>query len=63
MARLFMSLGDIEEVLGKGTTSASKLSVKIKAHYKLSNRQYISVEQFCAYTGLTVALVMAQMRK
>ena len=63
MVRLFLSAKDIMGIIGKGKTAASALCAKIKERFRIPKYQQISVEQFCAFTGLRLELVLAQLRK
>jgi hypothetical protein len=45
---------DVQRIMGKTYTQARLYLIKIKKHLKKLDHQFVSVEEFCAYTGLPV---------
>ena len=45
---------DVQRITGKSERFGRMLLVKIKANYKKEDHQFISVEEFCNYTGLKI---------
>jgi hypothetical protein len=48
---------DIARITGKSERYARKLSERIKKEYSKKEYQFISVEEFCQFTGLKVEQV------
>jgi lipocalin len=48
---------DIVRITGKSERYGRKLIEKIKAEYSKREDQFISVEEFCQYTGLKIEQV------
>lgn len=49
---------DVQLITGKSYKYARELLQEIKAHYRKKNHQYISIYEFCQYTGLNLAEVI-----
>jgi hypothetical protein len=43
---------DIVRITGKSERYARKLIEKIKIHYIKSENQFVTIDEFCSYTGL-----------
>jgi len=43
---------DVQRIMGTEYTQARRYLKKIKKHLNKEKHQYISVEEFCLYTGL-----------
>jgi hypothetical protein len=56
--RICMYPKDVQRIMGKEYTQARLYLIKIKKHLKKEDHQYISVEEFCKYSGLPVEEVM-----
>lgn len=52
--RVCMYPKDIQRIMGKEYTQARRILKKIKEHLNKEDHQYISVEEFCKYTGLPI---------
>ena len=48
---------DVQRITGKSERFGRMLLVKIRANFKKQEHQFISVEEFCSYTGLKVEQV------
>lgn len=48
---------DIQRITGKSERYGRKLLQKIKVKLKKDDHQFITVEEFCSYTGLEISLV------
>ena len=44
---------DVQRITGKSDRYARQLLKKIRGHFKKEGHQFISVNDFCAYTGLS----------
>lgn len=61
MTRLFLYTKDVQLLTGKGRTASLKVIAAIKNKCSKTKHQQITVEEFCAFTGLTLELVIAQL--
>ena len=52
MHRLCVYPHDAQKILGRSLNYCRKMIRDIKAHYNKKKHQYVSVEEFCEYTGL-----------
>ncbi len=52
--RVCMYPKDVQRIMGKEYTQARRILKKIKESLKKEDHQYISVEEFCKYTGLPI---------
>ncbi len=52
--RVCMYPKDVQRIMGKEYTQARRYLKKIKEHLNKEDHQYISVEEFCKYTGLPI---------
>ena len=43
---------DVERITGKSGRSGRRLLAQIREHYRKNEKQLVSVEEFCLYTGL-----------
>lgn len=43
---------DIQRITGKSERYSQKLFHKIKSHFNKTHEQFLSVAEFCTYTGL-----------
>ncbi len=48
---------DIQRITGKSERYSQKLFNKIKSHFNKSNGQFLTVTEFCEYTGLEKSMV------
>lgn len=62
MERLCIYLKDIQVVTGRSERYGRNLIKKIKEHLKKPQHHFISVDEFCQYTGLQQESVTRQMR-
>ena len=53
---------DIRQVTGKSMTTAQRLHSRIKKKYNKSRDGFVTVDEFCAYTGFTVERVWQVLR-
>lgn len=51
--RACLYISDIQRITGKSYRTARKLNATIKKQLNKERHQFISVEDFCAYTGLS----------
>jgi hypothetical protein len=49
---------DVQRIMGKTYTQARLYLKKIKLHLKKEDHQFVSISEFCAYSGLPVEDVM-----
>lgn len=59
--QLCIYVKDIAIITGKGYKQAWRIHNKIKKHYSKSPEQFLSIAEFCEYTGIPEALVREQM--
>jgi hypothetical protein len=52
--RLCVYPKDVQRITGKSERYGRMLLIKIREHLKKQDHQFISIEEFCVYTGLTV---------
>lgn len=52
--RLCIYPKDVQRIMGTEYTQARRYLKKIKEHLNKEDHQYISVEEFCKYTGLPI---------
>jgi len=45
---------DIQRITGKSERYGRKLLSEIKAHYKKKAHQFVTISEFCEYTGLNL---------
>jgi len=57
--RLCMYPKDVQRITGKSERYSRTLIQKIKASLSKQNHQFVSIEDFCTYTGLKEASVQA----
>lgn len=43
---------DVQRITGKSERYGRMLIAQIKAHYSKQEHQFVSIEEFCHYTGL-----------
>jgi len=51
-ARVCMYPKDVQRIMGKEYTQARLYLKKIKKHLDKQDHQYVSIEEFCQYSGL-----------
>ncbi|SCY66938.1 hypothetical protein [Flavobacterium caeni] len=61
ITRVCMYPKDVQRIMGKEYTQARRYLIKIKTHLKKENHQYVSIEEFCKYTGLPIDEVLRSM--
>jgi hypothetical protein len=57
MQRAVIYPKDVQRITGKSEKYSRRLLVKIKAEYAKEPHQFVSVTDFCQYTGLAPELV------
>jgi len=57
--RIIVYPKDIQRITGKSERYGRLLLKKIKGHLKKDDHQFVSVEEFCSYTGLKYEQVTA----
>ncbi len=62
MSRLFIYTKDVQVLTGKGRTAAHKLIMTIKKSLDKQKYLPLTVQEFCLYTGLSLDLVMEQLK-
>ena len=55
--QLCIYIKDIALITGKSYRQAWRIHNKIKNHYKKSPEQFLSIAEFCEYTGIPETLV------
>ncbi|KAA2238801.1 hypothetical protein F0L74_21545 [Chitinophaga agrisoli] len=60
--RVVIHSKDIQNLTGKSRQYAGQLLHDMKKELGREKRQYITVAEFCAFTGITVEAVMKSMR-
>jgi GTP-sensing pleiotropic transcriptional regulator CodY len=50
--RIIIYPKDIQRITGKSERYGRLLLKRIKDHFKKEDHQFVSVEEFCSYTGL-----------
>jgi hypothetical protein len=50
---------DVQRVLGKTYKQARLYLVKVKRHLKKESHQFVSIQEFCDYSGLPVEHVVS----
>ena len=50
--RLCIYPKDVQRITGKSERYGRMLLQKIKAHFKKDEHQFVTVEEFCLYTGI-----------
>jgi hypothetical protein len=50
--RITICAKDVQTITGISYRAACRLIKKMKIHYQKSNHQFISISEFCTYTGL-----------
>jgi len=49
---------DVQRITGKSYSSSRILLLEIRKHLKKQEHQFITIDEFCAYTGLKTELVL-----
>ncbi len=57
--RLCVYPKDVQRITGKSERYGRMLLIKIRERYKKEEHQFISIEEFCTYTGLKLDQVQA----
>ena len=52
IARIIIYPKDIQRITGKSERYGRLLIKKIKDHFQKDDHQFVSIEEFCDYTGL-----------
>jgi hypothetical protein len=55
--RIIIYPKDIQRITGKSERYGRSLLKKIKSHLAKDDHQFVSIEEFCLYTGLKYELV------
>ena len=61
--RLIIYAKDIQRITGKTDRYGRYLLQRIKLHFKKDDNQFVSVEEFCEFTGLKIEQVMGHLFK
>jgi hypothetical protein len=59
--RLIIYPKDIQRITGRTDRYGRLLIKKIKDHFKKDDHQFVTVEEFCDYTGLKLEQVIARL--
>jgi len=59
--RLIIHAKDIQRVTGKSDRYGRFLLRKMRIHFQKEEHQFISIEEFCSYTGLKYENVVAML--
>lgn len=62
MNRLCIYPKDIQIITGRSDRYGRNLIKKIKEHLKKQQHQFVTIEEFCQYTGLQHEVVSGQLR-
>jgi hypothetical protein len=62
MNRLCIYPKDIQVITGRSDRYGRNLIKKIKDHFKKEQHQFVTVEEFCQFTGLQLEAVAKQLR-
>ena len=57
-ARLCIFPKDVQRITGKSERYGRMLLQKIKAHLKKEEHQFITIEEFCQYTGINKEIII-----
>lgn len=57
--RLCIYPKDVQRITGKSERYSRMLLHKIKQHFRKQEHQFVSIEEFCQYTGLNTDQVRA----
>lgn len=49
---------DVQRITGKSYSSSRILLLEIRKHLNKQEHQFITIDEFCAYTGLKTELVL-----
>ncbi|MCD0490562.1 hypothetical protein LPB86_20145 [Pedobacter sp. MC2016-14] len=63
ITKLILSNKDVQEILGKGESTAYLLIREIRMKRGLKPYAKINVEEFCEHTNMSLELVLEQLRK
>lgn len=55
--RVCMYPKDVQRITGKSYRYSRLLLITIREHFKKEVHQFVTIEEFCEYTGLNVELV------
>jgi GTP-sensing pleiotropic transcriptional regulator CodY len=55
--RIIIYPKDIQRITGKSERYGRLLLKRIKDHFKKEDHQLVTVDEFCAYTGIKIELV------
>lgn len=50
--RIVIYARDVQNIIGKSERTARSVLQKIRKHFNKNNDQYITISEFCQYTGL-----------
>jgi len=62
MSRLFIYTKDVQLLTGKGKTAAHRLIMDIKKSLDKQKFVPLTVQEFCEYTGLSLAVVVEHLK-
>ena len=57
--RIVMYPKDVQRITGKSERYGRSLLKRIKDHFNKDDHQFVSIDEFCAYTGLKYEQVTA----
>jgi hypothetical protein len=55
--RICIDPKDIARITGKSDRSGQRLMARVRAHYRKSERQLVTVDEFSSYTGIAIEQV------
>lgn len=55
--RIIIYPKDIQRITGKSERYGRSLLKRIKGHFKKDDHQFVTVDEFCTYTGIKADLV------
>jgi hypothetical protein len=59
--RIIIYVKDVQRITGRTDRYARLLMKRIRIHFRKDEHQFVSVEEFCAYTGLNTDEVSAML--
>ena len=62
MSRLIVTNADVQRIMGCGRTKAHEIMASVNKDARRLRARYATAEDFCTYTGLSLELVLKQLR-
>ena len=45
---------DVERITGKSSRSGRRLLAQVREHYQKNEKQLVTLDEFCSYTGINI---------